>query len=132
MMNIQLELRNLGYDYACKEIVHLFITQYEICDPVTKVFPKTYDDVLKIIENPLWYNKNKMKSRNIVWMVTYGIFRQNMDRWLQQVANAWSTSKKNYRISHNIVQNRKWICATEFITNCIYVNTTTYQKYHVG
>ena len=69
MMNMQLELRNLGYDHACKEIVHLFVTQYEISDPVTKVFPKTYDDVLKIIENPLWYNINKMKSRNIVWMV---------------------------------------------------------------
>ena len=94
MMDMQVELRTLGYDHACKEIVHLFVTQYEIRDPVTNVFPKTYDDVLKIIENPLWYNKNKMKSRNIVWMVTYGIFRRNMDRWLQQVANAWSASKK--------------------------------------
>ena len=94
MMNMQVELRILGYDHACKEIVHLFVTQYEIRDPVTKVFPKTYDDVLKIIENPLWYNINKMKSRNIVWMVTYGIFRRNMDRWLQQVTNAWSASKK--------------------------------------
>ena len=91
---MQLELRSLGYEHACNEIVHLFVTQYEICDPVSNVFPTTYDDVLKIIENPLWYNINKVKSRNIVWMVTYGIFRRNMDRWLQQVANAWSASKK--------------------------------------
>ena len=107
MMNIQLELCSLGYDHACKEIVHLFVTQYEICDPVTKVFPKTYDDVLKIIENPLWYNKNKMKSRNIVWMVTYGIFWQNMDRWLQQVANTWSASKniKEFRTTQQRTGN---------------------------
>ena len=53
MMKMQLELSSLGYEHACKEISHLFVTQYEICDPVTNVFPKTYDDVLKIIENPL-------------------------------------------------------------------------------
>ena len=61
MINMQSELRRLGLEHACKEIVHLFETQYEIRDPSTKLFPKTYDDVLKIIESPLWYNKNKTK-----------------------------------------------------------------------
>ena len=93
MMNMQSELRTLGHEHACKEIVTLFVTQYEIRNPVTNIFPKTYDDVIKIIESPLWYNKNIMKSRNIIWMVTYGLFRRNMDRWLQNVAHDWKESR---------------------------------------
>ena len=121
MINMQLELRRLGLEHAYKEIVHLFETQYEIRDPSTKLFPKTYDDVLKIIESPLWYNKNKTKSRNIIWMITYGIFRRNMDRWLQQVANAWTANKniKEFRttqhrtgngfVQQNLLQNASTI-----------------------
>ena len=109
MINMQLELRKLGLEHAYKEIVHLFETQYEIRDPVTKLFPKTYDDVLKIIQSPIWYNKNKTKSRNIIWMITYGIFRRNMDRWLQQVANTWTSNKniKEFRTTQHRTGNNR-------------------------
>ena len=93
MIKMQEELQTIGYEHARKEIVRLFVYQYEICDPVTKEYPKLFTDVLKIIENPSWYKKNLVKSRNTVYMCIYGITRRNMDRWLQDVANKWRASK---------------------------------------
>ena len=94
MINIQKELKAIGYKNACQMIVNLFVLQYEIRDPVTNQYPKSFTDVLKIIENKLWYNKNVIKSRNILWMALYGVFRRNLDRWLETLAHKWKASKK--------------------------------------
>ena len=92
MIKIQEELQIIGYEQSCEEIVRLFVSQYEICDPVTKEYPKLFNDVLKIIENSLWYKK-LVKSRNNVYMCIYCITQRNMVRWLQDVANTWRASK---------------------------------------
>ena len=94
MINIQTELKDIGYDNACQMIVNMFVLQYEIRDPVTKQYPKSFADVLKIIENTLWYTKNVIKSRNILWMALYGIFRRNLDRWIETLAQKWKAGKK--------------------------------------
>ena len=40
-------------------------------------------------------------------MITYGIFRRNMDRWLQQVANVWTANKniKEFRTTQHRTGN---------------------------
>ena len=40
MINIQKELKTLGYDNACQIIINMFVSHYEIRDPSTNQHPK--------------------------------------------------------------------------------------------
>ena len=102
MINIQKELKTIGYENSCQIIVNFLL----ICDPVTNQYPKSFTDVMKIIENTFSYNKNVMKSRNILWMALYGVFRQNLYRWLENLAHKWKLIKK---IEKFTLQNRSQV-----------------------
>ncbi len=68
MIKMQEELQTIGYEHVCKEMVRLFVSQYKICDPVTKEYPKLFNDVLKIIENPLWYKKTGKITKYCIYV----------------------------------------------------------------
>ena len=86
---LQNELKEIGVLKANEKVVEIF-NKYEVCMPgTTNVRPTSFDDVLVIINDKTWYQNQQELKRNLIHMVSYGIFRTGHNNWAKRATNEW-------------------------------------------
>ena len=88
---IQEELREIGKIAAQNEITRLF-NSYLM--PEMKNVPKTFDDVMSLIETKDWYYSRLDRNRHAIHKISYGIYHHYNNKWMKDVASEWLRVKK--------------------------------------
>ena len=97
---LQNELKETGVLKAHEKIVETF-HKYDVCMPgTTNVRPTSFDDVLVIISDKEWYLNQQDLKRNLIHMVSYGIFRSGHNNWAKRATNEWL-------LKHNVTMQRE-------------------------
>ena len=85
---LQTELKELGVNKAKTRIVDLCRREFKLTNTDGQ-FPSSLDDVISIIKDSSWYNKDMEVSHKVVYMLSYGIFRIGYNGWAQDAVNEW-------------------------------------------
>ena len=93
--SLQVELRNLGVMETQQKILNI-LEEHNVFLPNSEhnIPAKNFDDVIQIITNKTWYNKNKDANRRLIHMITYGIFRNGYNIWAIQACHNWEKYKR--------------------------------------
>eukprot|EP00957_Ditylum_brightwellii_P176309 13425305-Ditylum_brightwellii.AAC.1 len=57
--------------------------------PKSGAKPVYAEDILTIVGNKDWYNKDIEKARNQLWMMQYSIFKTDYDDWMKSFEKEW-------------------------------------------
>ena len=99
-INLQNELRDIGVSKAHKKIIEIF-NDYDVrMQGPNKQRPVNFDDICTIISDKDWYQVNQESKRNLIHMITYGIFRRGYNNWAISECNTWQ-QKYNITLSED-------------------------------
>eukprot|EP00957_Ditylum_brightwellii_P186141 14171245-Ditylum_brightwellii.AAC.1 len=62
---------------------------FNIVMPKSGVKPVCIEDILTIVGNTDWYNKDIEKARNQLWMTQYSMFKMDYDDWMKTFEKEW-------------------------------------------
>ena len=93
--SMQMELRDQGV-LELQEKILAILQEHHVFLPGNEhnIAAKNFDDVITIITNKAWYNKNKDANRKLIHMITYGIFRNGYNLWAIQACHDWEKYKR--------------------------------------
>ena len=91
---IQEELREIGKIAAQNEITRLFNEDFSYLMPEMTNVPKTFDDVMSLIETKDWYYSRLDRNRHAIHKISYGIYHHYNNKWMKDVASEWLRVKK--------------------------------------
>ena len=81
------ELLQTGYILAQSEVVKVACRYNLKCRDHQS--PTSLSDVLGIISNKGWYRRDVTAARNVIYSISYGIFRAGWNTWAQKAADKW-------------------------------------------
>ena len=88
-INMQNELKEIGVSKAHQKILEIF-NDYDVrLQGPNKQKPVNFEDIMSIISDKNWYQTNQESKRNLIHMVTYGIFRRGYNNWAISACNTW-------------------------------------------
>ena len=85
---IQVELKTIGMERATATVMDLCKHEFKLVNTDGQA-PTSLDDVIAIIREPRWYNEDRNHSRMVVYMLSYGIFRNCYNCWANDAAAEW-------------------------------------------
>ena len=93
------ELRQKGKDAFEKHIIDYFSYHKYTMKANDATKPTNIDDIISIISDREWYLNNKKKKQQIIYMITYGMFRQGHNQWAYDISSNWLKGK-NMKLKH--------------------------------
>lgn len=94
---LQLDLKRIGHTKAIDWIVHLCKTEFNLVSTDGQS-PASLSDVISIVKQPSWYNKDRNQSRLVIYMLSYGIFRNGYNGWANDASTEWMSQ---YQIAYH-------------------------------
>jgi len=83
-------INDMGLNATTNKLIQLATTEYNMKMPITtNQNPVNFEDLICIISNNDWYKKNVDIARRQLWMMQYGIFRNDYDDWLKEFERNW-------------------------------------------
>eukprot|EP00957_Ditylum_brightwellii_P081686 6214250-Ditylum_brightwellii.AAC.1 len=67
-----------------------------LCEDFNMMMPKSgakpvcIEDILMMVGNKDWHNKDIEKARNQLWMMQYSIFKMDYNDWMKTFEKEWS------------------------------------------
>lgn len=120
-IKLQNELKEMGVNKAHEKIVNIF-DEYNVKMPGTmNEGPSNFDDVIAIINDKDWYRAKQDVKRNLIHMVSYGIFRRGHNHWAIHAANEW-LQKHHVRILQNRVGGTQTSKTSRHKKGFVYMN----------
>ena len=94
--NLQDELRETGVLKATQHILHLCKNEFNMTGTDGQD-PHSISDVVNIVRDSGWYKDDVNRSRYIVYMMSYGIFRNGYNSWIHEAVSEWI---KGFKIAY--------------------------------
>lgn len=98
-IGIQNQLKEWGCYLAKKEVLKLAVEEFDkelsSCQK-----PTNLNDLLSIFGNTTWYGQNTARKRDMIYMLSFGLFRMGYNTWAIEAERQWLTS-------HNLAYKEK-------------------------
>eukprot|EP00957_Ditylum_brightwellii_P208724 15358677-Ditylum_brightwellii.AAC.1 len=89
-IELRRKIQDKDLEIATNKLPEIAVEDYNWKLPTNSTqSPVNFEDIVIIILNKEWYNKNVALGRKQLWMMQDGMFRSNYDNWIHDFKTYW-------------------------------------------